>query len=67
MFSYNIINWNLTITAGHGGGHGWGAAEESTGGGHEESPVSFEGGDHGGYALSGGEDYGSEIGGHGGY
>lgn len=57
----------MTITAGHGGGHGWGAAEESTGGGHEESPVSFEGGDHGGYALSGGEDYGSEIGGHGGY
>ncbi|XP_026500844.1 uncharacterized protein LOC113404221 [Vanessa tameamea] len=36
-----------------GGGHGWGAAEESHG--HEDSPVSFEGGDHGGYALSGDE------------
>ncbi|XP_045784736.1 uncharacterized protein LOC123880585 [Maniola jurtina] len=34
----------------HGGGHGWGAAEESYG---HESPVSFEGGDHGSYSLSG--------------
>lgn len=50
-------------------GHGWGAAEESHGdGGYGDSPVSFEGGDHSGYALSGGEEesYGSE-GGHGGY
>ncbi|XP_041987652.1 uncharacterized protein LOC121739326 [Aricia agestis] len=32
-----------------GGGHGWGAAEEDHG---HDSPVSFEAGDHGGYALS---------------
>ncbi|XP_075991044.1 uncharacterized protein LOC142986430 [Anticarsia gemmatalis] len=53
---------------GHGGGHGWGAAEESHDGGYGEAPVSFEGGDHTGYALSsGGEDYSSDVGGHGGY
>lgn len=50
-------------------GHGWGAAEESHGdGGYGDSPVSFEGGDHTGYALSGGEEesYSSDAG-HGGY
>lgn len=50
-------------------GHGWGAAEESHGdGGYGDSPVSFEGGDHSGYALSGGEEesYGGDAG-HGGY
>uniref|UniRef100_A0A2A4JWP1 Uncharacterized protein n=1 Tax=Heliothis virescens TaxID=7102 RepID=A0A2A4JWP1_HELVI len=51
-----------------GGGHGWGAAEETHDGSYGEAPVSFEGGDHTGYALSGGEEesYGSE-GGHEGY
>ncbi|OWR46211.1 uncharacterized protein LOC116777626 [Danaus plexippus] len=35
-----------------GGGHGWSAAEES-----HDSPVSFSGGDHASYSLSG-DDYG---------
>ncbi|XP_063632909.1 uncharacterized protein LOC134803982 [Cydia splendana] len=47
-----------------GGGHGWHAADE----GHEgleDSPVSFDGGDHGSYGLSSeGQEYG---GGHGDY
>ncbi|XP_038216575.1 uncharacterized protein LOC119835678 [Zerene cesonia] len=37
-----------------GGGHGWHAAEESH---SHDSPVSFEGGDHGGYALTSGDEY----------
>ncbi|XP_013139986.1 PREDICTED: uncharacterized protein LOC106104469 [Papilio polytes] len=36
-----------------GGGHGWGAADE--GHGHEDSPVSFDGGEHGSYGLSDGD------------
>ncbi|CAG5007079.1 unnamed protein product [Parnassius apollo] len=33
-----------------GGGHGWGVADE--GHGYEDTPVSFEGADHGSYGLS---------------
>lgn len=46
-------------------GHGWHVAEGDHGG--DDSPVSFEGGDHGSYGLSSsGGDYGSEDG-HSGY
>ncbi|XP_004929837.1 uncharacterized protein LOC101735659 [Bombyx mori] len=47
-----------------GGGHGWGAADESHDGSYGDSPVSFEGGDSGSYALSG---TGEEYTGHEGY
>lgn len=60
IFNLNVLNiylfgWSL-IYCFMFLGHGWGAADE----GHEgDSPVSFEGGDHGSYSLSGSEDYSS--------
>ncbi|VVD02784.1 unnamed protein product [Leptidea sinapis] len=37
-----------------GGGHGWSAAEESQ---DHDSPVSFDGGNHGSYSIDSGDDY----------